>query len=347
MKPLVAPVIALVAGLMAFPALFANGDAHHLGCTGDAHLDAILATIRSLESGGDYTAQARGSTASGAYQFIDSTWAGYDGYPRAWQAPPHVQDAKAAEHVTDILERHHGDVAAVPVVWYLGHLPAPDSSRWDTVPFPAAGNVLTPRQYQTRWLTEYERQLASLLGDDVDPDAPRISPCAPGAPIDALVDGFAPPGPPELFATADVNAPHHTYPAWDWMIPTGTPIYAVRGGTVASTQYWPHNWWDHGCGTNPTGCRTCGIGLTITDDDGNRWAYCHATALHVHLGATVPAGTHIMTSGNTGRSGAPHLHLQIRTTDGQLRCPQRLLRAIRDQGHGLDPHTLPIEGCFF
>ena len=81
----------------------------------DGDLQRILATIRTLESGGDYAAQAAGSTASGAYQFIDSSWANYGGYSRAWLAPPHVQDAKAAEHVTAILQRHHGDVSTVPV----------------------------------------------------------------------------------------------------------------------------------------------------------------------------------------------------------------------------------------
>ena len=59
-------------------------------------LGAILATIRTLESGGDYTAASRTSSASGAYQFVDSTWSGYGGYPRAKDAPPAVQDAAAA-----------------------------------------------------------------------------------------------------------------------------------------------------------------------------------------------------------------------------------------------------------
>jgi hypothetical protein len=125
-------------------------------------LAVVLATIRAIESGGDYTAASRSSSASGAYQFIDSSWGGYGGYTRALHAPPPVQDAKAAEWATAILQRNGGDVTAVPVSWYLGHVPV--GAEWDTIP-PVGANTLTPRQYQQRWMAKY----AELLGR---PDAP-------------------------------------------------------------------------------------------------------------------------------------------------------------------------------
>lgn len=200
----------------------------------------------------------------------------------------------------------------------------------------------SPREYQARWLAEYDRQLGFA-----NPDSERRGGCLPGGSIGALSDGYAYPGPPEMFATAPVDSPHHDYPAWDWAIPSGTPVYAMRGGLVVTVQYWPHNWWDYGCGTNAAGCSTCGIGVTIDDGSGVRWTYCHDNAVYVQVGDTVAAGAQILTSGDTGRSSGPHLHLQIRTPDGTLRCPQALLRSLRDAGTGLDPTSLPTAGCSY
>lgn len=61
----------------------------------------FLACVRRHESGGNYQAQNPTSTASGAYQYLRSTWltmsarAGHAGYPTARSAPPWVQDAVA------------------------------------------------------------------------------------------------------------------------------------------------------------------------------------------------------------------------------------------------------------
>jgi hypothetical protein len=61
----------------------------------------FLACVRRHESGGNYQAKNPVSTASGAYQYLNSTWqtmsarAGHGGYPTARSAPPWVQDAVA------------------------------------------------------------------------------------------------------------------------------------------------------------------------------------------------------------------------------------------------------------
>ncbi len=59
----------------------------------------FLACVRRHESGGNYRAENPTSTASGAYQWLDSSWrsvsrmAGYSGWGHAADAPPHIQDA--------------------------------------------------------------------------------------------------------------------------------------------------------------------------------------------------------------------------------------------------------------
>lgn len=54
----------------------------------------IAACIRKYESGGNYTAQNPSSTASGAYQFLDSTWQAVTGLSgRAMNYSPAQQDA--------------------------------------------------------------------------------------------------------------------------------------------------------------------------------------------------------------------------------------------------------------
>lgn len=54
--------------------------------------------VMACESGGDIRVRNhQGSSASGKWQIIRSTWNGYGGYAEARDAPEHVQDAKARE----------------------------------------------------------------------------------------------------------------------------------------------------------------------------------------------------------------------------------------------------------
>jgi hypothetical protein len=111
----------------------------------------ILATIRYLESRGNYTLAPNKGNASGAYQFIGSTWDNHAGYPHASLAPPEVQDSRAAFDVTRFLAQWNNDVSMIPVMWYYPRA-ARDPALMDIVPVPSAGNVLTVREYQQRWL---------------------------------------------------------------------------------------------------------------------------------------------------------------------------------------------------
>jgi len=118
-------------------------------------INQILSTIRQVESSNDYGAQAKGSSASGAYQFIDSTWQASTKksglgteYSRAKDAPPEVQDAVAAFAVRDILNRAGGDVAKVPLVWYTGN---PEGRMTEEAI--RANQGLTADKYQQKWLS--------------------------------------------------------------------------------------------------------------------------------------------------------------------------------------------------
>lgn len=97
-------------------------------------MDYLLPRVRDLESKGDYKADRApkypGQTASGAYQYTDSTWSGYGGYNRAVDAPPDVQDKKARED----FQKRLGDYGNDPFKAAAGHyFPkyANDPKLWD------------------------------------------------------------------------------------------------------------------------------------------------------------------------------------------------------------------------
>jgi hypothetical protein len=356
MKAFLSAIVAGLVGVALLPVALAGGDPPPpAGCTDPgASIAIVLATIRTIESGGDYHAHAAGSTASGAYQLLDSTWAGYGSYARAADAPPGVQDAKAAEYAQTILNEHDGDVTTVPVAWYIGHVPPSGSPEWDIVPAPGAGNRLTPRQYQTKWIASYQQ----LLAASNDVGSSTVSPTSfvtqetphcfdgytPGGPSTPRRGGWAFPLPRDAVDPGHLDDPHHDYPAIDLLVPEGTSVYALADGIVIRVTDFPRNWWSDGC-PHP-GCDPCGVGLSIQAAGGLRYIYCHGAQIHVRLGDHVMAGQHVLDSGNTGESGTPHVHVELKV-EGVRRCPQTLLHMLYATGAGLDAATLPTVGCTF
>jgi murein DD-endopeptidase MepM/ murein hydrolase activator NlpD len=341
MKLIAAYLAISIGAVLTLPLVFANGEPA-TPASACGRLGIILDTIRTLESGGNYSARARGATAAGAYQYVTSTWLHWaeragvptEQYPTADSAPPHIQDQVAAANVTAILADNDNQIDVIPVIWYY---PAAltDPTLMDEIPMPAAGNTLTIRQYQRRWLDTYNDKLAETG------DTPT---CAATDPTGQ----WALPLPRELLNGPILNAPHHTYPALDLVVPPGTPVYAITGGRVARVTNWNNNWWDSGCGSTrpPADCSTCGTGITIQHPDGLRHTYCHNNRNHVHIDDQVAPGQHIADTGNTGRSGTPHLHLELRIHDERL-CPQLLMQAIYDHHQPMPPAQLSRHGCAF
>lgn len=322
----------------------AGGAGSYLGAEQEA---IILATIRTRESGNNYTAINRGDgvgdIASGAYQFVTTTWNNFGGYRDAYQAPPEVQDERARGYLSQALQASTQlglDWTYVPVYWYQGHIP----DNLDYVPSPGEGNTQTLAEYRNGWLADYER----IANGEPLPGGDNVG-CIgsiDGTPIDAP-NGVALPlagQPRQQFASG-----HHDYGAIDIMIPQGIPIYVVHGGTITNITTFNAN-----CNSVGGKCpATCGMGVTIRDATWPdiTWTYCHLSALASDLvdGQAVAAGTQLGLSGNTGRSGAPHLHLEIRINNAKesRRCPQPLLLQIFDHpGTMLDPHALSTTGCF-
>lgn len=101
--------VALAAAVVAASVLVPAGAASaHNATPGNVQLHPFLVCVRRHESDRSVYPYTRGyraknprSTASGAYQFLNSSWrvlskrAGYPGWRRAMDAPPAVQDAVA------------------------------------------------------------------------------------------------------------------------------------------------------------------------------------------------------------------------------------------------------------
>ena len=86
----------------------------------------------------------------------------------------------------------------------------------------------------------------------------------------------------------------------DFVIPTGTPVYAVGPGTVVTAGY------DSAYGNN----------VVIRHTDGRYTQYAHLSSLDVSAGQRVRGGKLIGLSGSTGNSTGPHLHFEARTAPG-------------------------------
>ncbi len=94
--------------------------------------------------------------------------------------------------------------------------------------------------------------------------------------------------------------------AYDWRMPIGTVVVAMRGGIVDTTVS------VHEDGNR---VRSDVNGVLILHDDGTYGRYLHFTrgGVTVEMGARVAQGDTIGYSGDTGFSTEPHLHIDVLT----------------------------------
>ena len=117
-----------------------SGSSQHGTDVDHLTVDDVMHGIMMQESGGNYKAENPYETASGAYQYIDGTWAGYGGYSHASDAPKDVQDAKARSDLEAAYKRL-GDWERVIASHFAGEdgQEGPKSN-WNQVPHPENHN---------------------------------------------------------------------------------------------------------------------------------------------------------------------------------------------------------------
>lgn len=108
----------------------------------------------------------------------------------------------------------------------------------------------------------------------------------------------------------------------DLAAPSGTPIYAVTGGTVEQA-----------------GDAGDGYGNLVRIKSGNTVTYYgHQSSVDVEVGETVNAGDRIGSVGSTGNSTGPHLHLEVRNNGSSIE-PVAYLKTL-----GIDPARYEKQG---
>lgn len=128
---------------------------------------------------------------------------------------------------------------------------------------------------------------------------------------------------------------------YDWLMPEGTPLYAVTDGTIVFSGL-----------EDPTYCPLLNATVagnfvriqTTIAGEVFYIDYAHFSTISVALGATVQKGQLLGYSGNTGCSTAPHLHFAVSRSNSNGDLPSRV-DPYGWNGSGTDPWSVHPEGA--
>lgn len=117
----------------------------------------------------------------------------------------------------------------------------------------------------------------------------------------------------------------------DLAAPRGVPVMASTDGLVIYT------------GKDFNGFGKMVMIETVGDNTGYATLYAHLDKIVVYDGQKVTQGEVIGALGNTGRSSGPHLHFEIRKSDGIPIDPLPMLPAGKDLTNDIDDPSAPEE----
>lgn len=229
---------------------------------------ALIGAMMAQESGGNPNAVSSAG-AQGLMQVIPSTGAMYGVSDPAALRDPATSIDVGVHYFADLLKQYGGNVENALAAYNGG-------PRGVTAP------VAETRQYVPAVMARYRASQAAVAA------APAIA-ANPAGSVFPVVGYRGPIGPHWGGVLGGM----------DIMAAEGTPVVAMRGGTVTNTGYSPTaggNW------------------AEIRGDDGNLYYYAHMQGpAQVSPGVNVPAGTPLGFVGRTGnaRNTPPHLHLGI------------------------------------
>lgn len=124
---------------------------------------------------------------------------------------------------------------------------------------------------------------------------------------------------------------HQTRFAWDFDMPLGAPVHAVRSGVVVELrEHWPD--------TDPLGGHENMVSLRHADETISLYIHMQHEGVLVELGDSVPRGGLLGWSGSSGTE-TPHLHFMVCIRGGLCSSPTEITLPIsyRNAQGPLDP----------